>query len=351
MKAISIIIILSSCFLTYAHAQKWEIKRETPLPEPVTNNAVAEGFIQDVPFVYSFGGLDSTKKYSGIHRRSYRYNTSVKAWEGIPPLPDTLGKIAAAASRVRDHIYIIGGYHVFEDGHELSSDKVHRYSIPENRFIEDGTPVPFQIDDHVQAVWRDSLIYVITGWSDTENKPYVQIYNPFADQWHQGTPVPDNNNFKSFGASGVIMGDTIFYFGGAAYDKYYPIQSVLRMGIINPVNPFKVSWSIVSTQEIFEGYRMAAVKSRDKIFWIGGSETTYNYNGISYKGKKAVSPSERILEYNPTTNVWKRHNYENIPMDLRGAGELNDQVKYLVGGMSDNQVVSDKVIRFEITDK
>ena len=78
--------------------QSWEIIEVSLMPERVTNNAVIEGFIEGIPYVYSFGGLDSTKLFSGIHQRSYRYNVTTDVWESIPPLPDTLGKIAMAAS-------------------------------------------------------------------------------------------------------------------------------------------------------------------------------------------------------------------------------------------------------------
>jgi len=31
------------------------------LPEPVSNNAQCEGFVNGVPYLYSFGGIDITK--------------------------------------------------------------------------------------------------------------------------------------------------------------------------------------------------------------------------------------------------------------------------------------------------
>ena len=72
------------------------------LPERISNNAVCEGFIDDTAYLFSFGGIDSTKEYSGIHLRSYRTNLQTGESVRIPDLPDTLGKIAAAASRIGD---------------------------------------------------------------------------------------------------------------------------------------------------------------------------------------------------------------------------------------------------------
>ena len=35
------------------------------LPEAVSNNPVCEGFINGVPYLFSFGGIDNSKIYSG----------------------------------------------------------------------------------------------------------------------------------------------------------------------------------------------------------------------------------------------------------------------------------------------
>ncbi len=323
-----------------------QLIKKASLPEPVSNNAVVEGFIGNMPYIYTFGGIDSTKVYSGIHLRSYRYNIEADAWEQIPDLPDTLGKVAASASRVKGVIYIIGGYHVFPDGHELSSDKVHRYDITTNTYLEDGSPIPVAIDDQVQAVWRDSLIYVVTGWSDKHNVPNVQVYNPSDDKWQVGSPVPDNLQFNSFGASGTIIGDTIYYFGGARFERNYPIQNNLRVGVINPTNPTEISWSQSIPDSTVAGYRMAAHQYRNEPIWIGGSEITYNYNGISYLTKEGVPPANRIVRYDVDKKQWFSYDYQ-LPMDLRGLGMVPGEAAthyYLVGGMRENQAVSAELV-------
>ena len=110
------------------------------LPEPISNNAQCSGYLNGVSYIYSFGGIDSTKTSQGIHLRSYRYNTNTNVSDQLPDLPDTLGKIAAGASRIGDTIYIAGGYHVFPNGSELSSNKLHRFDIASNSFMADGPP-------------------------------------------------------------------------------------------------------------------------------------------------------------------------------------------------------------------
>lgn len=328
-------------------AQSWQITSQAAVPERVSNNAVVEGFVNGVPYVYTFGGIDSTKLYSGIHLRSYRYNTQTDVWDTLPALPDTLGKIAAGASRVKDKLYIIGGYHVFANGGEASSDKVHIFDPVSNSYLPDGAPVPVPIDDQVQAVWRDSLIYVITGWSNTANVPNVQIYNPSANSWQAGTSVPNDNIFKSFGASGAIIGDTIYYFGGASMVGSFNIQSYFRRGIINPNNPSQITWVNFSWGGQ-RGYRMAATTAYNKVIWMGGSNKTYNYNGQAYDGTGGVPPLGRSLWYDRSNHTFKAEFGYDFPMDLRGVGDINDTLKYTIGGMEANQLVSQKTLRLAL---
>lgn len=325
-------------------AQTWEVTEIGELPEPVSNNAFCEGFIAETPYLYSFGGIDTTKNYLGIHLHSYRTNTITGVSETLADLPDTLGKIAAGASRINDTIYIIGGYHVFSNGNELSSNKVHRFNINSNSFMTDATEIPIATDDHVQVIWRDSLIYVITGWSNTSNIPNVQIYNPFTNSWTAGTSTPNNNIFKSFGASGTIVGDTIYYFGGASSGFGFNIQNQLRKGIINPNDPTDITWNFYVLDQQINGYRMACTNIGNQIHWIGGSNETYNYDGIAYNNTGGVTPNNRDLYLNTEEALsWTTNYTQNYPMDLRGIASINDSLKYLAGGMLANQKVTDKV--------
>lgn len=323
------------------------VSEVSTIPENVSNNAVCEGFINDSVYVFSFGGIDSTKLYSGIHLRSYRYNVSSGNTIQISNLPDTLGKIAAAASRIDNIIYISGGYHVFQNNSEISSNKMHRYDVENNVYLTDGQDIPIATDDHVQAVWRDSLIYIITGWSNNGNIPNVQIYNPSSDSWIVGTSTPNNNSYKSFGASGTIVGDSIYYFGGASSGSGFGVQNQLRKGVINPSDPSQIEWSISTPDPSINGYRMAATQREDVLYWIGGSNTTYNFNGIAYNGSGGVPPSNRILSTEIGTISWEELFFDEIPMDLRGIADVSETTSYLIGGMTADQTVTNKIYKIE----
>jgi len=341
-------ILFSFLFLPFLlPAQAWEITEIGTVPEGVSNNAVVAAKVDNVVWLYSFSGIDNSKAAGGIHGKAWRFNTETGVTETLPDLPGGLGKIAAKANRIGDIIYIIGGYRVLSNGNEITSPAIHRFDINANDYLTDGNPTPVPVDDHVQAVWRDSLIYLITGWSNTTNVPNVQIYTPSTNNWQAATSVPNNNSYKSFGASGTIVGDTIYYFGGASATfptgNPFPIQSQIRQGIIDPENPTDITWSIMTTP--FVGYRTAATQVRGQVFWLGGSEITYNFDGLAYSNNQPVSPSNRSLGYDPETGSLTTEFALSIPMDLQNVGTIDDSIKYIWGGMVEDRLVSNRILK------
>lgn len=354
---LSLLLIVFTCSLKAQTIPNdwWQVTELATMPIPISNNAVTEGFdANGKAYLYSFGGIDSTKIWSGITLKSFRYDITNDTWDTIPNLPDTLGKIAAGASYIDSIIYIIGGYHVFANSNEISSNKVHRFNTRTNSYMSNATPIPVAIDDHVQAVYKDSLIFVVTGWSNTTNVPNVQIYDVQNDTWLVGTPTPNNNTYKAFGATGTILGDTLYYHGGASTGFNFPGQNTLRKGYINPTNPTQITWFSTSTP--FISYRAIAFPfNNNEIHIIGGSEVTYNFNGIAYNGSGGVAPTNRSFSYSPYNYISVFNTkliaenvptpFTDFPMDLRGYGHVLGAY-YVAGGMLPNQVVSNKLFRF-----
>ncbi len=313
------------------------------MPMPTANHAICAANVNGNPSVYVFGGITTGLVNDSIHRKAFRYDVDADTWYLLPDIPDTLGKIASAASVVGDTAYVIGGYHVFDGApFELSSDRVHRLDLVTGQWMDDGAPVPVPIDDQVQAVWRDSLIYVITGWSNTTNVPNVQVYDPAYDSWSQATPVPNNNQYKAFGASGTIIGDTIYYFGGASSSGNFPAQDKLRIGHIDPAAPLNITWLPAVTSGLGPRYRSACVTVEEEPWWVGGSSVSYNYDAVAYNGSGVVVPATTLLHW---SGGMMQNGGQAAPqvMDLRGAGELGDGRFVIVGGIGAEQQVLDSV--------
>ncbi|SFT53583.1 Galactose oxidase, central domain [Lishizhenia tianjinensis] len=321
----------------------WQVTELDTLPMATTNNALCEGFVNSERFVYSFGGLDTSKIYSGIHRKSFRYNVSQNHWTSIDDVPDTLGKIASAASYVHGKIYVLGGYHVLSNGTEISSNRVHIYNPVTESWESDGSPIPFPIDDHVQTVYKDSLIFVIGGWSNTNNVPHVQVYNVYTDSWTQATQIPNNSIFKSFGASGYMIGDTIFYAGGVSDGTNFLARKYMRKGVLQNGDPYNILWTQMDDLPGDPLYRAACSGYQNTVFWMGGSAKAYNYNGIAYDGSGGVDPNKRIVHYQSVDQDLIEINNASIAlMDLRGIAKIGGGNWILAGGMDTSQVVSNK---------
>lgn len=338
------ILFLSLFIVTQsAHSQTawtWEVLQNMPVP--TSNNSVAYGEDELYDYVFSFGGIDTTKTHSGINSRAFRYTTGTDSWEEIAPLPFSQTNIASGASTVKNKIYIIGGYHVNPGGSEVSSNEVIRYDPTTNTYLSNGSEIPLAIDDHVQCVWRDSLIYVVTGWSNTGNVPNVQIYDAELDNWLTGEATPNTNDYKAFGASGEIIGDTIYYYGGASAGVDFPARQILRKGVINVDNPTEINWT-----RLEDGpnklYRSAALTHGDNVFWAGGSAISYNYNGIAYNESGGVPPLTQIMRYDNEEANW--YTGEGAPyavMDLRGIAKIGPTQWIICGGMEEEQIVSKK---------
>lgn len=345
------LFLILYCYIGMAltsYGQSWRAIEKQAMPKKISNNAVVEAHINGKDYVYSFGGIDSTKLFSGITNESFRYDVNLDEWDTIPALPDSNTKIAAAASYVNGIIYIIGGYSVFANGTEVSSKKVHRFDPVTNTYLTDATSIPVPIDDHVQAVYNDSLIYVVTGWSNTANIINVQIYNANSNKWAFGTSVPFGS-YQVFGSTGTIIGDTIYYYGGARNGQFFPSSNHLRKGAIDPLDPTKITWQSAIIDTATFAYRPASTSVNGNPVWIGGSSISYNFNGIAYNGSGGVSPSNRSILYDISTAkiITSTPDTGFFPMDLRGLASISNMVKYIVGGMDSNQQVSNKTYRLE----
>jgi len=336
-------------FTFHLSAQTWT--ELNTMPEPVANNAVTAATVNGEPFVYSFTGIDATKSCDGDHLKAFRYDVNNDVWEVLPDIADEMGgKIAAGASTVKNKIYVTGGYHLAPNCNEISSAKIHIFDPETNAWEADGADMPTAIDDQVQAVWRDSLIFMVTGWSNTTNVRDVQIYNPTTNEWLEGTPVPNQSNYKVFGGSGTIIGDTIYYAGGARISGSFSASTTFRKGYINPDDPTDITWSIESNN-MARGYRMGASDFQGRAVWFGGSDVTYNFDGIAYNGSGGVAALDRVSIYYPETGQIEQQNgWMPELMDLRGVAKISDNQFILAGGMLQGQEVSDKTFLLTLDD-
>src|SRR5437868_6809427 len=109
--------LLTFVLLFYSPAGEWIAQQ--PLPEPVSNNAVASIVHKDRTLAFTFMGIGEKKTFDAITRKAYVFDSRSNEWRSLPPVPGS-GRIAASAVTVNDQIFVIGGYTVDAAGKEVS---------------------------------------------------------------------------------------------------------------------------------------------------------------------------------------------------------------------------------------
>ena len=316
--------------------------REAPhLPAPVTNNAVAGIMTSTGPAVFSFLGLDETKRWDGIVDWAFRWDVGSDGWRRVAPVPGS-GRLASTAQAVGGRIYLFGGYTVAEDGTERSLPNVDVYD-PETDSWSGGAPIPVPVDDAVSGVWRDSLIFLVSGWHDRDNVADVQLYDPAADRWRRATPIPGP---PVFGHSGAIAGDEIIYLGGVRTSVERPrfrIEGSAWRGRIDPDDPTRIDWTPLPRHPGPPLYRAAAAGVGGWVVFAGGSDNPYNYDGLGYDGVPSA-PRSSVFGYDTRADEWRDLDPLAVgTMDHRTIAVV-DGALTVAGGMGAGQRVTRRVV-------
>ena len=117
------------------------------------------------------------------------------------------------------------------------------------------------------------------------------------------------------------------------------------MGKIDRHDPAKIQWSKLPNHPGSARYRIAAGGSeKDRtIYFSGGTDNPYNYNGIGYNGVLS-EPSPLTFAFSLRSGKWEtiNANTPNPTMDHRGLLVIPEGL-VIAGGMEKGQVVTSKV--------
>ncbi|HSM31944.1 MAG TPA: kelch repeat-containing protein [Woeseiaceae bacterium] len=322
-----------------------------PLPEAVTNNAVASVKAGRREYIVSFNGLGAGKTHADTLASTYVYDSRSRSWSEADPVPGDAGRLASAAAPADRLVFVFGGYTVADDGTETSTSWTHAFD-PRKRTFEERAPMPVPVDDAVAVTYDDRYIYLVSGWHDVGNVNLVQRYDTRSDAWVQATPIPGP---AVFGHAGGIVGNTIVYCDGVAVavhdDRPRDFVTVpdCYLGIIDNEDARRIDWRSVDYHPGLPRYRMAAagVAEENGVLFVGGSENPYNYNGMGYDGQPS-EPAAGALLFDIDTQTWQVLEFEGEPtMDHRGLVPFAGQW-LTVGGMAADQQVTRRVAAYEL---
>ena len=347
-RRVLVLTLFGALSLLAARAATSPLAAPAPLPVPVTNNAVAAGRVGRDTWVFSALGVDSTKRWSGITRRAHAWNSGTRQWRALPDVPGTVGRLASTAQVVRGRLVLLGGYTVDSIGAERSVPSVDLFDPTAMRWSA-GAPIPVPVDDAVSGVWRDSLIFVVSGWHDTDNVQDVQLYDVSRDRWSTATPIPGRG---VFGHTGSLVGNTIVFVDGAARQPSGPKYALVPqvwLGHIDPSRPTAIRWEAGPAHPGPALYRAAAAPCGSRVIIAGGTANPYNYNGIGYDTHPS-EPLATVLEFDTARGAWRaRASLTTATMDHRGLVRVGRE-GWIIGGMHAAQRVRAGIVTTPLDD-
>jgi N-acetylneuraminic acid mutarotase len=338
-----ILLVVSGGFLFAADESRFE-----PLPAPISNNAVASVKSRGSLLLYSMMGIGAKKTWDATSNTGYMLDSEAEPakWVEVRSVPGTVGRLGATAVGAREHIFLFGGYVVDAQGGETTLRDVNAYEPLTDRWFR-AEDMLVAVDDSVSGLYRERYAYLLGGWSKTDAVRDVQVYDAEKNTWAQATPLPGT---PVFGHAGAVVGDTIVYIDGAYKNPAggqpkYIASDECWMGKIDHHDRLKIQWTKLPNHPGTARYRIAAGGSDkdQKIYFSGGSDNPYNYNGIGYDGTPA-EPSPVTFAFNVRTGKWETIN-EHTPqptMDHRGMLVLPEGL-LIVGGMETGQKVTSRV--------
>ncbi len=320
------------------------------LPIPITNNAVTSVIHPDGAWsVYCFMGITDPTDPQTITPASFRLDSGTRAWIriGDAPLDGGRARIGASAVTVAGRVYLLGGYSVLDDGHEVTEKRLLRYDPDADAYAELAS-VPVEVDDTLAGVYADRYIVLISGWHgpSNDNVSDVQLYDTRRDVWASATPLPGR---PLFGHSGGVSGETIVVMDGVARGKDgFEMSSAVQVGRINPADPTRIVWEQRDAHEGRATYRAACSTTGANdgaILALGGSDTAYNISGTGYNGE-ACAPLEQLLVVDAGSGgvrVGALPVGVTASMDHRGLVPIGDGRWMVVGGMVGPGRATDRV--------
>lgn len=325
----------------------------SPLPQAVSNNAVAALRRDDVHYILSFMGLGAAKTHLDISREAWLWRSDTREWQAFPPVPVNEGRLASVAVGLADRIWLFGGYTVAADGSEVSTPEVFRID-PVARTYQRRADMPLPVDDTVALPYTGRYIYLVSGWHDSGNAAEVQLYDTHQDQWQMATPFP---GVPVFGHAGGMVDGEMIIAGGVGLlgetdgkREFGTIDQAWK-GVVDPEDPARIEWQKLPVTAGTNRYRMAASGSaaHRQVFFAGGTDRPYNYSGIGYDGQSAT-PTGAVFAWDLDNRQWLQ--CENLQrsatMDHRGLLHLDDGTFITLGGMDSQQQVSGAVVPFTV---
>lgn len=315
-----------------------------PLPEPLSNNAVAILKVRGQLELFSMMGMGPKKTWEAVTNAAYQLDASSGKVYSIHAVPGTAGRVGAMAVGAANHVFLMGGYVLYQGGGMAVPD-VGMYEPGSDRWFR-RSDIPVAVGEAVIGVYRDRYIYLVGGRTNGGPVTNVQVFDLDKNRWLKATPITT----AVFGHAGALIGDTIVYVDGAVRGPAgnaprFVTSDECWSGKIDHHDPTRIEWTKLPAHPGPARFRIAAGASEkdEMVYFSGGSEDPHDNAGLGYDGKPA-EPSAVTFAFNLGSRKWETLD-ENTPdptMDHRGL-LVTRQNLVMIGGMEKGQTVTAKI--------
>ncbi len=306
------------------------------LPQSITNNASAAATRDGECILYTATGLQGGLSSEFVTNGAYKW--ADEQWAEIAALPESETVVAAAGGILNGKFVVSGGFSIAPSGQEVSSTAIHSYDDQTNSWTQIATH-PTAIDDHGFVVWKDRYLVTVSGWSNTQNSDLVQIWDSETDTWHEST-FPGT---KVFGHASALLGNQLLIIDGVDDGLQFDIVKQAWLGTLTDDPTPQITWKQTGPAPGPARYRAAGGVGPDgKMWFVGGTDTPYNYNGLRYDNGQAALPIPSTLVFDPTSEIFSLEDGPlTASMDHRNLAHCGDN-SFLVGGMLQGPTATSK---------
>lgn len=285
-----------------------------PLPITISNHVSVIAKYEGKNAIFVFGGMTKQDDRHVMTNKAWRWKLNLdkqNSWQALSPMPSnkqSSGHIASSAIAIDQNIYLFTGFTNSKPDKRMKTSETYRYHIDSDQYNL-LTEMPMSVADAVAVSYRDRYIYLIGGWHQDGAVNTVQVFDTLKNEWSFASPLINHNNF---GAAGAILDNTILLCDGATSTAQPFSQSRVKLkprcylGVIDVINPFKISWTQWQHPTDVARYKMVAGAntSLDEFIFVGGSNVFHDYSG---KSAQPISEqdSQGMWIYNLTKNSWR----------------------------------------------
>jgi N-acetylneuraminic acid mutarotase len=198
-------------------ADTWRRAADLPAPMHHANAAALDGKI------YVLGSLKQGFEEDG---RGYVYDPGTDAWRDGPAMPPGTARGASGVAVLGNEVVLVGGL-----GGRRAVSLVSAYDVVDETWRQ-LPDLPQPPRDHMAVGTIDGQVVVAGGRDGRIGRhvPDVNIYDPMADQWRDGAPMPTSRG----GAAGTECGGSLYVIGGEG-------NVATGTGVFNQVEAYRLA--------------------------------------------------------------------------------------------------------------